>query len=290
MTLPRAARLESDVSKNALARPRARPWLFFLLTFALTWTFWLGMAALSGDAGPMSSPAARVLLFLGIFSPAFIAVALTGRAGGRANIVQLLGRLLQWDAPLRWYLFAIGYMTAVRLLAAVAYRWIAGAWPAFGFDSYGLMLLVTVFSTLVAGQAGEEVGWRGYALPALADRFGLRAAGIVVGVFWALWHLPLFFVTAADTYGQSLPLYVSQVVGFSVAMTWMYAHTRGSLLLAMLMHSAINNTKDIVPSVLRPPANPLTLDAPLFGWTSVAVVWVAAVYFLIRMPASAARE
>jgi membrane protease YdiL (CAAX protease family) len=150
------------------------------------------------------------------------------------------------------------------------------------------MLLATL--ARFPGQSGEEVGWRGYALPALADRFGLRAAGIVVGVFWALWHLPLFYVTVADTFGQSLPLYVSQMVGFSVAMTWMYAHTRGSLLLTMLMHSAINNTKEIVPTVLRAPANPLTLDATLQGWISVSVVWVAALYFLIRMPASAAPE
>jgi hypothetical protein len=88
----------------------------------------------------------------------------------------------------------------------------------------------------------------------------------------------------ADTLGQSLPFYVIQVVGLSVAITWLYAHTQGSLLLTMLMHSAINNTKEIVPSVLRAPANPLTLGAPLLGWISVGVVWVAAAWFLVRMP------
>jgi membrane protease YdiL (CAAX protease family) len=270
-----------------LAHPRGRPWLFFPLTFALTWTLWIGATAVSGDAGPTSSPVAGVLFYLGVFAPGLAAVALTGLAGGSAEITRLLRRLLQWEAPVRWYLFAIGYIAAVRLVAAGIHRLVTGAWPVFDLGAFPLMLLATA---TFAGQAGEEVGWRGYALPALADRFGLRAAGIVVGVFWALWHLPLFFVAAADTFGQSLPLYVSQVVGLSVAMTWLFAHTRGSLLLAMLMHSAINNIKDIVPSVLRAPASPLTLDAPLLAWINVAVLWVAAVYFLVRMPTSAAPE
>jgi len=70
----------------------------------------------------------------------------------------------------------------------------------------------------------------------------------VLGVLWASWHIPLFFVRDTDKFGQSFPLYLLQATALSVAMAWLYANTRGSLLPVMLMHAAVNNTKDIVPS------------------------------------------
>ena len=69
-----------------------------------------------------------------------------------------------------------------------------------------------------------------------------------------------------------------------MAIAWLYSHTKGSLLLTMLMHAAINNTKDIVPSVPRPASNPFLPGAPLLSWVTTAVIWAAAIYFLARMP------
>src|SRR5260370_37922863 len=103
-----------------------------------------------------------------------------------------------------------------------------GPWPRFGDAPRYLMIAATVFSTVWGGQAGEEIGWRGYALPRLAARFGLGGASILLGVLWAAWHLPFFFMPEADLYGQSIPLYVLQVTALSVAMAWLYANTRGS--------------------------------------------------------------
>jgi membrane protease YdiL (CAAX protease family) len=73
----------------------------------------------------------------------------------------------------------------------------------------------------VGGQVGEELGWRGYALPRLARRFGLGGASLVLGVLWAGWHLPLFYMLGGDTVGQSFPLFVCQVTALSVAIAWL---------------------------------------------------------------------
>jgi CAAX protease family protein len=102
------------------------------------------------------------------------------------------------------------------------------------------MLAATLLSTLVGGQAGEEIGWRGYALPRLAARFGLGSASVLLGLVWAIWHLPLFLVPEADTWGQSFPLYLLQVTALSVAIAWLFANTRSSLFPVMLMHAAVN--------------------------------------------------
>jgi len=133
------------------------------------------------------------------------------------------------------------------------------------------------------GQAGEELGWRGYALPRLTARFGLGRASILLGLIWAVWHLPQFFIPEVDTYGQSFFVFVLQVTALSVAMAWLYARTNGSLLLVMLLHAAVNNAKDIVPSALLGATSTFGLSASFVAWLTVALLWICAGYFLTTM-------
>jgi membrane protease YdiL (CAAX protease family) len=195
----------------------------------------------------------------------------------------LLGRLFQWQAGLRWYLFAAGYVAAVKLIVAIVHRASTGEWPRFG-ENLLLMPFAVLFSAMLLGQSGEEVGWRGFALPRLAERFGLARSSLILGVIWAFWHLPLFFVADADTFNQSFARYTLQVTALSVAMTWLFAHTGGSLLLMMLMHAAINNTKDIVPSIGPAGTTPFGFNGTLVGTLTLVVLWIPAIYFLVRMP------
>lgn len=250
---------------------------YLALTFVVSWSLWLasGLGSPAGPHGP--------LFLLGVFAPGIVALVLTGRAGGRTALTALLHRLVDWQVSARWYLFAIGYMAAVKLTVALLYRAALGAWPRFGTEPWYLMLAATLASTLMLGQAGEEVGWRGYALPRLAERFGLGAASVLLGIVWALWHLPLFFFPAGDTFHQSFPLYLLQVTALSVALAWLYSNTRGSLLPVMLLHAAANNTKDIVPSADSGATNIWALSHSRVAWLTVALLWLCAGYFLLRM-------
>jgi hypothetical protein len=258
---------------------------FFALTFVVTWTCFISAVALSGSLplGAGLGPGINALILLGTFAPSLVALALAARAERGAGVHALLSRLFEWRVKARWYGFAVGYMAAIKLTVALVHRLVTGAWPRFGHEAWYLMAAAVVFSTVVGGQAGEEIGWRGYALPRLAARFGLARASIMLGVIWAIWHLPLFYLRGADTYGQSFPVYLLQVTALSVAIAWLYWHTHGSLLLTMLMHAAINNTKDIVPTVARTAANPLTPNASLLAWLGMALLWIPAGYFLVRM-------
>jgi hypothetical protein len=223
------------------------------------------------------------LFLLGVFAPGLVAIGLTARARGRSGTATLLRRLIDWEVPARWYLFAVAYMAVVKLTVAVVHRISWGEWPVFGEEPWYLMLVATLGSTLMGGQAGEEVGWRGYALPRLAERLGLGAASVLLGVVWALWHLPLFYFPGGDTYGQSFPFYLLQVTALSVTMAWLYANTRGSLLPVMLLHAAVNNTKDIVPSAEPGATNPVSLSHSPVAWLTVTLLWVGAGYCLLRM-------
>jgi len=260
-----------------------RLWSFFSLTFVVSWSAWIGRSAVlgTGDSRPLPQAIGGFLYILGVFAPALVALFLPTRAEGRAGALGLLRRTIKAPAGARWYVLAVTYMAAVKLGAAVLHRLAVGHWPPFGQESLFIMAIAMLFSTPV--QAGEELGWRGYALSPLSVRFGLPGASIVLGVVWACWHLPFFFLPGNDKTGQSFPVYLMMVTALSVAMAWLYWRTDGSLLLTMLMHAAINNTKDIVPSGVPAGSPAFFLGASLVAWLSAAILWACAVYFLVRM-------
>ena len=104
-----------------------------------------------------------------------------------------------------------------------------------------------------------------------------------MGILWGVCHLPLFLLPGSDKYGQSFAFYVAAVAAFSIAISWLYGNTRGSLLLTMLMHSAFNQTIGIISDICRPGEKP-SLGASFAFVLTVAWMWAAAGYFLTRMP------
>jgi len=249
-----------------------------VLTYAVMWALFFTVVA---TKIPAYAPLGVVLLLVGAFAPSLVALWLTARAEGDSGLRTLLGGVLKWRVPARWYLFALAYIPAIKLTVALVHRLATGTWPRFGNESWYFILGAIAVSTPF--QAGEEIGWRGYALPRLAARFGLARASVLLGIIWACWHLPQFFIPEVDTYGQSFFVFVLQVTALSVALAWLYARTNGSLLLVMLLHAAVNNAKDIVPSALPGATNPFTLSASLVAWLTVTLLWACAGYFLRTM-------
>ena len=251
--------------------------LYFTLVFAVSWALWFA-------ANAVTEPVVRtVLIYLGIFAPGIVALALTRLHHGSAGIRRLLSRLVKFDVGVRWFAFALFFMAAVKLLVALIVKIETGAWPVFGTEPLPLMFGAAIFSALTGGQIGEELGWRGYALPRMARPLGLGPASIVLGVIWAAWHLPLFFILGGDTVGQSFPFYLAQVVAISIAIAWVYMKANGSLSVTMLFHAAINNTKDIVPSAVPGASDPWSLQPSFVGWVTLAVLMLCAVFFLYDM-------
>ena len=251
---------------------------FLALSYAVTWAAFITVARWV----PAQTAAGYALVLFGAYTPGIVALFLTARAEGSRGVWALLRRIMVADVPVRLYIVAVTYIAVVKLTAAVLHRLVSGVWPPFGAESLALIPLAIAFSTPF--QAGEEIGWRGFALPRLADRFGLRIASLVLGVIWAMWHLPQFYIAGADTYHQSFPVWAAQVVAISIAFAWLYAKSGGSLLLVMLMHSAINNSKDIVASGAAIPPGVFSLNAPLVAWLGLVLLWISATYFLVRMP------
>jgi membrane protease YdiL (CAAX protease family) len=262
--LPRAARLTG----------------FVVLTFVLTWSAWLasarwgaGTPRLFGIGGP--------IFLIGVFAPALVAIGLTAVRDGREGVRRLLSRIGRWQVKTRFYLFAVSYLAVIKLTAAVLHRAVLGGWPVFGDTPLPLMLGAILVSTWV--QAGEEVGWRGYALPLLTASFGLGGASVVLGIIWAVWHLPLFFIPGTGSDGQSFPIYLLHVTALSVAMGWLYWKTEGSLLLVMLMHASVNNTTQIIPAAVPGASSPLSFAGSATAGYTIVLSWLLAALLMKQM-------
>jgi membrane protease YdiL (CAAX protease family) len=131
----------------------------------------------------------------------------------------------------------------------------------------GLSALNFVVFVLIVG---EELGWRGYALPRLLAERSVLAASLILGVLWGAWHLPTFFVPGAPQYGLPFSAFVLLTMAYSVLIGWVYVHARGSVLIASLLHGAINLSQSFFLGGVDP-AKEYWLLAAVYGAVALAV-------------------
>ena len=253
--------------------------LFFLIAFLVAWLLFITASLISNNA--QLSTLSHVLIFIGAISPGLVAIFITAKTQGGEGVKLLIDKISFKNTSVMWYIFALTFIALIKGLAALVFFLLYNSWPQFGTTSWYVMLGAIAVSMWV--QAGEEIGWRGYALPLMSKKFGLAMSSVLLGIIWAVWHLPFFYLEAADTFHQSFPLYLLQVTGLSVIMAWLFWKVNGNLLPLMVFHAAINNTKDIVPSASKASASPFTLNASPIGWISVALIWGVAFYVIYAM-------
>jgi membrane protease YdiL (CAAX protease family) len=218
---------------------------FFLLAYGISWLLWLP-AVLGYLLRGVGLADRALLLFLGNFGPFVAALVVTATTGGAAGVQALLQRLWRWRVGLHGYLIALYGFPALGL-SAVVFLGVASPQHALS-DLPGLLVTVpmnvlTIF--LVLGPLGEELGWRGFALPRLQVGRSALSASVVLGLLWALWHAPLALLPDWRNglpLGPFLLLYPLYIIALSIIFTWVYNRTQGSVLIAMLLHSAFNYT------------------------------------------------
>lgn len=152
---------------------------FFALAFAWSWACWL----LSLVAKAQSAFLTGALFLLGGFGPGIAAVVMVGYSGGRAELRAWLVRCLRWRVGWIWIALAFFLPLAVTTLGAAAHIALGGTIPRSPACGHGAMAAANFFLVfLVGGPLGEEFGWRGYAMPAMHERYGWRVASLVLGV------------------------------------------------------------------------------------------------------------
>lgn len=184
-------------------------------------------------------------MVLGTFGPSVAALVLVWPDVSRRRA--LLHRLVRWRVPVWVHIYALGLLVfgiLASLLAAHLYISGGPIWP----ERMPVLVPVFVFAyVLVFSVAGEELGWRGYALPSLIERQGPVIASLSLGAVWALWHAPLFFLPG-DFQGAIPPtLFAVQVVASSFIYTHLHFAGAGSLVPAHLFHASFNASVGVFP-------------------------------------------
>lgn len=234
---------------------------FLAIAFSLTWGIAAVLIVFTAQVEAVFGPISYTnpLFILAVYSPGIAAVVLVTRRYGLRGLGAFFSRLTLWRMAPGWWLFLVAAIPAMFYLGAlIAGRHIAPT----GFASW-LAIAPALLLTLFIGPI-EELGWRGLALPLLQRRMAPIWSGLVLGVIWALWHVPAFLLSGAPQSSWSFPAFFFGVVALSVIITPMFNAAGGSILVAVLFHFQVNGP-------LWPDAQPW--DTILFAVVALVVVW-----------------
>jgi membrane protease YdiL (CAAX protease family) len=219
---------------------------FFGLSYAWTWVCWWTVAArASSDFSlPISNES---LATVGQFGPFVAALVVIFADSGLAGLGEFAGRFARWRAHSIWLVVSLTLAPLLMLTAIVSHAYLGGTLAALKFrDTWTTLPAHFIYTLLLCGPLGEEPGWRGFALPRLQARCGSVMASLWLGLLWAGWHLPLWWINPSPPpYG----LYVASAVLMTLLFTWLFNHTHGSVLYALFFHASMNTAGVRLPEV-----------------------------------------
>jgi membrane protease YdiL (CAAX protease family) len=185
---------------------------------------------------------------LGALSASLAGIVVAAVEGRKGGVRELLGRFLIWRVGIQWWAFALLFTVLPSVAALYLFSLFGGPpvdWSGLGplYSVVPMILMLTVFAGM-----GEEFGWRGFAMPRLQARYGALVSSLIVGVLWGLWHIPLFLVEGTAEYEWRMDaglipavlMFTVFVTAWSIQYTWVFNNTKGSVLLAAVLHGAGN--------------------------------------------------
>jgi membrane protease YdiL (CAAX protease family) len=259
---------QSSTTSNPVAIIKRYPVVtYFALTFAISWVAALAVAAPHlGHAQPLPKITGILMFPAMLLGPSLAGIVLARVVDGRSGLRDLLSRMSLARVPARWYaaliippILVLGVLLFLKTFVSPAYA------PNHFF--------VGILFGIPAGFL-EEIGWMGYAFPKMRSQNDGLTPSILLGLLWALWHMPVIdFLGTATPHGKYwLPFFLA----FTLAMTamrvliaWLYTNT-GSVLLAQLMH--VSSTGSLV--VLSPPGVTALQEVMWYALYG-AVLWLA---------------
>ena len=264
-------------SSQPVSAPRNLQWWmrqhplfsFFFMAYAFSWILLIPWVI--SEWGILPQAVHNPFLFaIHTFGPALAAYIMFRITEGQEGWLHLTNRIRQLRVGWQWYAFILLGIPAAILLgilvmpgAAVSFQGL----PKYFLASYPFLFVLVFFA---GGPLGEEIGWRGFALPRMQSRFGPLKATLLLGILWTFWHFPEFFSSAQlggpgtglSAFYIHLPIFLVMVVAIAIIMTWVFNHTGGSVFIAILLHASF----DTFGSTLQP-----LFSAPIVSSTNLPI-------------------
>lgn len=216
---------------------------FFVYTILISWILWLPTVL---NAQYQEMPA--ILLIIGMFAgfvPSIIGLIMLKKEKGIEFRIYLKNKL-SFSFSKKW-LIAMFIFPLHGVVAFYLTRIIDSNFETVNPISIEMVAIIFVQILVIGGALGEELGWRGYALPKLETIYGWFIGTLLLGILWSFWHLPLFFMTG--TVQSNIPLwqFMLQNIVITYFYTWIYNNTRGNLILMILLHGIMNTSAAVFP-------------------------------------------
>ncbi len=252
---------------------------FFLMAYAFSWVMLIPFvlsewSILHGDF--------RIAFALNPFvGPTLAAYIMTHISEGHTGVLRQRQRLLYWRVGPPWYAFALLGIPALHLLGIAV---LPGALASFQGLPRGLLITYIITFGVIAflgGPLGEEIGWRGFALPRLQACYGPLWGTLMLGVLWTCWHLP-HFLTSTQRGGPetgwvafltNFSIFFLLIMASTIVFTWVFNHTHESVFIAILVHASIN-TSSVITGLFSASSVTRTDLAMLIGIGSAALLMV----------------
>lgn len=221
-------------------RPKlTQPWIYFFATYAWTW-FFFGIAYLMGVSAESGNTVGVVLVLLALSGPAVMGIAFVYLALNKEGQKDYWRRILDFKRiSFKFYLIIFLLIPALSILAAI----LSGYWNVYSFSHKLPSLYLTILSVPLVPVL-EELGWRGYVLDRLQEKYSALRSSLILGALWGPWHLPAFFLQGSifglmPFASLTFWLYMFHAVVISVYFTWIYNNTARSTLSAILLHTVL---------------------------------------------------
>lgn len=216
------------------------------------------------------------LHYFGALGPMFAALIMTAYMSGTEGLRELWSRITRWQVG--WVGFIGGVVLPLVLFVVGALVVIVqgGAFPdlsKIGIVNYLPDLGVWVLLLwLVTFGFGEEIGWRGFALPRLQKEHSALTATFIVWLMWAGWHLQYFLYL--DTYVKMglgmFPIFALGILAGAIILTWLYNETQGSVFIVAIWHTVFDllSAAKISEGTIA-----MIMSIGVMVWAVVVLVW-----------------
>jgi len=245
---------EVSIMRQGISKA-ANPWRFFALALGISWFFWMWVILLGWNV--FTFPAI-FLGALGLFGPAIAEIMLISHTHDKEKWRDYWQRVFDIRRiGKRWHLVIWLTFPVLNTLALLLSVLTGSPWPEFetarNLLSEPWRILPFAVFILLYGPLPEELGWRGYALDGLQARYNALFSSLILGVVWALWHLPLFFMKGQWQHDVlkfgtlDFWTFIFSPIFLSILFTWIYNNTNRSTLSAILFHFMCNFSGNLIP-------------------------------------------
>ena len=252
---------------------------FFFMAFLFSWIVLIPYILSQWNILP-NKEYYKIFFTLNPFAgPTLSAFIMNHILGNKERSLNFKKRIKQVRVGWQWYLFILLGVPAAFLLGIIVLPGAINSFRGFPSSLFATYLVNFIVIFFLGGPLGEEIGWRGFALPIMQSRYGTLKATLLLGVLWTFWHLP-HFLTSAQRGGPgtslsifyiNLPIFFLMVMSLTIIFTWVFNHTKGSLFIAILLHTSINTFGVIQPYFSAPIV--ISTDLPIMiGSVIVAVL------------------